>query len=406
MAKASSLSTIALNFEDLADLITSLPPDQSVLVRGPTGLGKSALAFEVGKRLDLPVIDVRAACQQEGDITGYPDADAASAHGVSTYHQPSFFVRACREPVILFLDELNRALPPVLQGYFQLVLDRALGNDKEGNPVKLHPQSRIISAVNHGADYDVSEFDPALVRRFAIADRSFDLTGWIKWARREGISDVLIEFLISKENLVTGKVNPEGPFATPAGWHKFHLACRHMNVDVEYLRGQDMPQKVRSICSMLVGTNVSSLFGEFLKTANARVSPEQILNNWNKGHLDRLQPILKDAVGLANFLDSFTHYIHRHLIPDATTGLVRGLSPAQADNFGRFWVDCAPHMRGDIATSSYKALKDPISPDREKGGQLHPWLELSFPVVSKVLRGTLQKGAEIYRTNETAAKLA
>ena len=30
------------------------------------------------------------------------------------------------------LDELNRSLPGVQQSFFQLVLDRALGNDKNG----------------------------------------------------------------------------------------------------------------------------------------------------------------------------------------------------------------------------------------------------------------------------------
>jgi MoxR-like ATPase len=81
------------------------------------------------------------------------------------------------------LDELNRSLPGVQQSFFQLVLDRELGNDKDGNPYKFHPETRIFAAVNHGSEYDVNEMDPALLRRFWTVDlqpsqSGLDRLGW------------------------------------------------------------------------------------------------------------------------------------------------------------------------------------------------------------------------------------
>ena len=69
-------------------------------------------------------------------------------------------MRACNEPVILFLDELNRGLPAVQQSFFQIVLDRQLGNDIDGNPYDIHPETRIFAAINHGNEYDVNDSCP------------------------------------------------------------------------------------------------------------------------------------------------------------------------------------------------------------------------------------------------------
>ena len=46
---------------------------------------------------------------QEGDVGGYPDLEGMKENGIMTFCMPSWFVRACREPVVLMLDELNRS---------------------------------------------------------------------------------------------------------------------------------------------------------------------------------------------------------------------------------------------------------------------------------------------------------
>ena len=130
---------------------SKLPAEMAMLLRGPTGVGKSFLGKAIAEELELPFIDVRLSVMSEGDVAGYPDLEGMKKNGIMTMCMPSWFMRACKEPVVLMLDEMNRALPGVQQPAFQLVLDRELGNDEDGVPYKLHPDTRIIAAVNHGA---------------------------------------------------------------------------------------------------------------------------------------------------------------------------------------------------------------------------------------------------------------
>ena len=180
-----------MDLKTLIDIATTLPPHIAVLMRGPTGVGKSHVARGVAEKLAIPFIDVRGSTMQEGDVIGYPDLEAMKTSGVSTMVLPSWFIRATREPVVLMLDELNRSMPGVQQGFFQIVLDRELGNDAEGNPIRLHPETRVIAAVNHGAEYDVNDMDPALLRRFFVADITPTSEDWIAWAQGAGLDKVL-----------------------------------------------------------------------------------------------------------------------------------------------------------------------------------------------------------------------
>ena len=153
-----------MNIKNFIKIATNLPPHHAVLIRASTGVGKSAIVKQISESLEYDMIDVRASIMSEGDVIGYPDIEGMKSKGVMTFCMPSWFVRACNEPVVLFLDELNRGLPTVQQSFFQIVLDRCLGNDENGNAYNIHPDTRIFAAVNHGNEYDVNEMDPALLR--------------------------------------------------------------------------------------------------------------------------------------------------------------------------------------------------------------------------------------------------
>src|SRR5437867_2646181 len=79
---------------------------------------------------------------------------------VTRFNPPEWYMQACERPMVLFLDELNRATNEVMQAAFQIVLDRQL------NGWKLHPLTRVYAAINMGANYTVNEMDPALLDRF------------------------------------------------------------------------------------------------------------------------------------------------------------------------------------------------------------------------------------------------
>ena len=163
-----------MDIKTFVQVISKLPPQIAVLAKGPTGIGKSHIVHQVGERLDMQVIDRRLSQMTEGDIIGLPEL----VDGVTRFAPIDWFVRACNEPVILFFDELNRATIEVQQCAFQIVLDREL------NGHKLHPETRVYAAVNEGSEYQVTEMDPALLRRFFVTTLEPTAQDWLDWARK------------------------------------------------------------------------------------------------------------------------------------------------------------------------------------------------------------------------------
>ena len=184
-----------MDIKTIKTIVPNLPPHIAVLMRGPTGVGKSHVARAFAEELGLPFIDVRGSTMDEAKVGGLPDMKAVDEKKVATFVVPSWFKTACDRPCVIMLDELNRSMPTVMQAFFQIVLDRELGNDEDGVPYRLHPETRVIAAVNAGNEYDVNEMDPALLRRFWVTEVEPTVADWIEWAEGEGIDKILMEFI-------------------------------------------------------------------------------------------------------------------------------------------------------------------------------------------------------------------
>ena len=217
----------------------------------------------------------------EGDVGGYPDLEGMKENGVMTFCMPSWFMRACNEPCVLMLDELNRSLPGVQQSFFQLVLDRELGNDKNGVPYRLHPETRVIAAVNHGSEYDVNEMDPALLRRFWVSDIIPTSADWIDWAKDNDIDSVLIDFIRQNPahlRVDPSTVEPGTVCPNPASWHRVNECLTHMNMLPADMAGKPNPEGMYALSLGLVGTEAAIAFCAFVKDYEIQISAEDVLD--------------------------------------------------------------------------------------------------------------------------------
>ena len=274
-----------MNIKTLLECAKFMPPSQSILLRGGTGVGKSQIAKQIADYHNLPLIDVRGPTMSDGDVGGYPDIEAMKENGVMTFVMPSWFMRAVREPVVLLLDELNRSLPGVQQSFFQLVLDRMLGNDKNGNPYRLNPGTRIIAAVNTGSDYDVNDMDPALLRRFWVADVDCRVENWLTWAENNEIHEVITEFIRTHhEHLFVepSSVEPETVIPTPASWEKFNIMLNYADIDLSKFAGNNRKStKIYNLASGFLGQETSIAFCDFVKKFNNIIVCENIIDDWD-----------------------------------------------------------------------------------------------------------------------------
>lgn len=177
---------MAISFSSLNNILPILVTSKlPVLIRGRHGIGKSQIVFQLGEQLGLPVVDRRASQMTEGDLLGLPKQ---SEGDVTEWCPPKWFKRACTEPVILFLDEVDRATLEVRQGIFELCDSRKLAGHN------LHPETLVFACVNgggdHGDQYQVGEMDPAELDRWTVFDVKPSVADWLDWAENNVIGFV------------------------------------------------------------------------------------------------------------------------------------------------------------------------------------------------------------------------
>ena len=269
-----------MNIKSFLKIVKNLPPHHAVLMRASTGVGKSSLVAQISDEVELPLIDVRASIMSEGDVQGYPDIESMKEKGIMTFCMPSWFVRACNEPVVLFLDEFNRGLPAVQQSFFQIVLDRQLGNDENGMPYNIHPETRIFAAINHGNEYDVNEMDPALLRRFWTIDLEPTKEDWISWAKSKNVDNLIIEFLRTRTSHLfvnLTKVKPGNVFPTPASWARFDEVLKYVGVNLIEDRDEF---DIFNTAIGFIGQEAAVEFSDFVKKYEIVVTPEELLKSF------------------------------------------------------------------------------------------------------------------------------
>ena len=184
---------------DFATFVATVPhifdAKLPVLLRGRHGVGKSQVVYQLAEYRGLPVVERRASQMTEGDLLGLPDTADTAINGrkCTTWNAPDWLVTACEQPVVLFLDEVDRATMEVRQGLFELTDSRKL------NGWVLHADTLIVAAVNggeHGAQYQVGEMDPAELDRWTVFDVEPSIEDWLKWANEDTrVHSVLWDFI-------------------------------------------------------------------------------------------------------------------------------------------------------------------------------------------------------------------
>ena len=263
-----------MNIKTFIKAASKLPSHISILAKGPTGIGKSHIFHRLADELGYPMIDRRLAQMTEGDMIGLPEL----VDGVTRFAPVNWYVRACKEPVVLFFDELNRATLEVQQCAFQIVLDREL------NGHKLHPETRVYSAVNEGSEYQVLDMDPALLRRFWTVDLEPTVEDWLEWAHdRKDIPRVAQEFIKTHSNFLrhTGEMEPGQVYPNPASWHRLceTLIYAGLNPD-EYAGNKSMPALLLPLSLGFIGETAAIKFIGFLQDYTQSFSAEDVADRY------------------------------------------------------------------------------------------------------------------------------
>ena len=285
---------IAINSKELLTLLEVTPAWQNIMLTGRHGIGKSQILTKYFESKGIPVKTLFLGQMSDpGDLLGLPNKDEETGR---TTFMPPYWFPIDGKPIVLFLDELNRARPEILQTVMDLVLNRKLA----GRP--LPEGSHIISACNDGEEYQLTDLDPALVSRFNIYTFRPSVEEWLLWAEREGLDKRVISFISANPDLLdrSGDTKEDqGLEKDPdrRAWEKVARLLEHVQ------KPMSVHQK---IVAGIVGIQAASQL--FLSFRKIDLTPEDVLTDFKsaKKKLDKYElhqfSLLNEA--LARFFET------------------------------------------------------------------------------------------------------
>lgn len=342
---------VQVGMEDLKRLMTSFGPEISICIRGRHAVGKSEGTYQAASLMrddfykypanaarynwnyedGLPVIERRLSQLTEGDLTGMPDLDSGRK---STSFKPcDWLIDACERPVVLFLDERNRALEGVKQAVFQLMDSRAFYGHK------LHLGTRVIVAENVGDLYNVQQCDPAEVSRAATVELCPTVDEWLKYASQpDKCHDLTVSFIRANQEHLEFDPNdssktkkafePNKKYPDRRAWFKLDQQLQRTKL----IENPDDPLFFAMTASM-VGIEAALKFVEFARTFETQVSVADVISNWEQARrkLGKFSKSSAKFMELAKKLEAWFK--------------VNTLSKEQAVQVGKFMHDCPAEPR-------------------------------------------------------------
>ena len=118
------MANINVNTTELQQLLDITPADHNIMLVGKHGIGKSEILTEYYSRRGMKVVPLFLGQMSDpGDLIGIPNKNEETG---KTEFMPPYWFPLDGKPIVLFLDELNRARPEILQTIMDLALNRTL----------------------------------------------------------------------------------------------------------------------------------------------------------------------------------------------------------------------------------------------------------------------------------------
>jgi hypothetical protein len=289
---------IRLDARELGEILTLTPARHNVMLVGPPGIGKSDMVRAFYTRMGLPVeVFFLGQMSDPGDLIGLMHKDEASGHSVFL---PPYWWPSGQQPMVLFLDELNRARPEILQAVYDLALNRRLAGKT------LPPDSRVVAAINHGEDYQLTDLDPALLSRFNLYEFAPTVEDWLLWATEQSLDARVLAFIQAEPFQLDGAHrDPQGDDIL-GDLNKIpdRRAWARVAEFVAPLARLE-PLHIKAIAGM-VGSSAAVAFHQHL-AASGQLSAEQILLDWRQ-HQARIKALsLHETIQLNERLVLWMH---------------------------------------------------------------------------------------------------
>jgi hypothetical protein len=298
---------IKVNRKELLYILEQTPAHQNIMLVGKHGIGKSKIIEQYFMQQGQQVVTLFLGQMSDpGDLIGLP---MENEHTGKTDFRPPYWFPTDGKPIVLFLDELNRARPEILQTVMDLTLNKTLAGKH------LPEGSRIISAINSGEEYQLTDLDPALVSRFNIYHFVPTVPEWLFWAAENGIDSRVISFIEKHPDCLEHNTEQDnGLERTPdrRSWQRVS----------EWITGiKTFNRNVEKGISGLVGVNAALQFVTFCKSEHG-IGAQEVLTQFTK-YKKELEEL--ETHELATINEGTFRFIELEERTDATQGYIKNL---------------------------------------------------------------------------------
>jgi MoxR-like ATPase len=329
---------------------------KSVVLWGVAGLGKTDLVKQLGDveidgKYPTVVHIPSAQIEEAGDILGLPEK---SADGKTTEYLPPAWwpseERFGTAPVVLLIDDFNRADPRILNALMQVI------QDKKSISAKLAPNTSIIltgNEANHSDQYTVNEVDKAFLTRLFHLELKFDAADWADWANRNGIDERVVTWVLAYPELVDGS---SGTRTNPRSVTDFADSLSLVS-DLELDKDYVSVLANGYLDEIQVASFLKFVTGDFTQL----VSPEEILTGWKLAE-KKLKALKKRGDGKklrADIMSLTAQRLYLYLTNPNNT-----LDSTHLDNFTKY-LQCEVAVTSDVMFMLLRRLNHSDNPNRE-----------------------------------------
>lgn len=315
-------------------LLSNLIADKSIyltpLLSGPHGIGKSTVIHEIAKELHGVAITVDGGQLKEGEITGLPYQYSDKDGNVSFRFLPHYSVKRIQErekkiylkshpdrdshlfqdihnpyarnnlsadekikkilsgeiqPVIFFLDEINRTERGVYKELRNLLLNRSI------NGYVFPWWVFFVGARNPSTSssyYQTLDRDPAQLDRFIKIDVKTNSSSFLNYGQEHNLSPVLLEYIKdNKKNLTSSDDKGEEevlPSPSPRGYDRLDTIRKSFSKLTPFFSDKEndirkINKDFEVICKAKLGKDVGEDFFQYYRNHCFDVSADDFLSD-------------------------------------------------------------------------------------------------------------------------------
>ena len=302
------------NIAEIKDIIRMTPTSQPVLLTGGHGIGKSQVLEQILCAKFVPQLDkdgnvvldennnpvlVRdesdnlgydrlitlflGQAADAGDIIGLPTRIPVTINGeetfVTDFAPPKWWPRDMNEKPVIFLDELNRGKPEIMQCVMDMVLNRKL------NGRSLPPGTKIIAAMNPLDDgyYQVEELDPAFLDRWNVYQFTPSHEEWLDWGFQNKVNPAVRSFIATHNDHLDPPSSKEAKAGDVQPSRRSWVRISDIiNRNPELVKDQKKLKELQTTIIGIIGNRSAAQFCKHVREVAHSMTPEQILTKWQQ----------------------------------------------------------------------------------------------------------------------------